>query len=293
MPDKGRRGFVALLLCFMVGLGLLDIVRRQTLLPPLASEADILAHSDVGRDVRIVRFAADPAILIFEFGSLAAQGRMFNRIAALVEKAGLPRDRVLDDRGLEAAIHATGATAETWYFGHDYSAAALGRFFDLAVRDAIALTVEERQLRGVIAAAGFFAPGFISSGARGAVISLPAASAQFDAATRATILRHELSHGAYFTDPAYAIHVARFWTTVLTEDERAAFVSFLAGEEYDPDDIDMIMNETQAYLVHTADPRFFTAAGVGLTDAAIARLRGAFFEAMPDGWLRAASMPGD
>ena len=80
------------------------------------------------------RFAANPRILVLDFASLREQGMMLNRVAALVEKAGLPHDRVLTDSELDQAIHAQGDTVETFYYGHDYSAAALVRFFALADR---------------------------------------------------------------------------------------------------------------------------------------------------------------
>ena len=76
------------------------------------------------------RFADNPAILVLDFASLHEQGKMLNRVAAFVEKARLPHDRVLTDSELDAAIQAKGDTVETFYFGHDYAAASLARFFD-------------------------------------------------------------------------------------------------------------------------------------------------------------------
>jgi hypothetical protein len=81
------------------------------------------------------------------FPSLAAQGATLNRAAALVEKAGLPRDRLLDGVELAAAIARSGDTPETWYLGHDYRSADLARFFALAERDRVALTEAELWLR--------------------------------------------------------------------------------------------------------------------------------------------------
>ena len=97
-----------------------------------ATEHQILDHIAVG--LTVFRFAANPRILVLDFASLHEQGLMLNRVAALVEKAGLPRDRVLTDAELTAAIAASGDTIDTYYYGHDYSAAALARFFALADR---------------------------------------------------------------------------------------------------------------------------------------------------------------
>ena len=56
----------------------------------------------------VFRFADNPKILVLDFASLHEQGKMLNRVAAFVEKAGLPHDRVLTDAELDAAIHARG-----------------------------------------------------------------------------------------------------------------------------------------------------------------------------------------
>ena len=94
------------------------------------------------------RFAADPRIVVLDFPTLRQQGAMLNRVASLIEKAGLPRDRVLNDAELDAAIRAGGDTLETYYYGHDYPAAALVRFFALADAAHVALDPEEQRLRG-------------------------------------------------------------------------------------------------------------------------------------------------
>ena len=107
-----------------------------------------------------------------------------------------------------------------------------------------------------------------------------------DAAARATILRHELSHGFYFTDPAYADFVHRFWSEDMTADDRAQFVALLTRSGYDPALEDLMINETQAYLMYTPDPRFFNPREVGLPDSRVGALRQQFLAEMPPGWLR-------
>jgi hypothetical protein len=103
---------------------------------------------------------------------------------------------------------------------------------------------------------------------------------------RATILHHELSHGAYFTDPAYAAYARDFWLNVLTEAQRAGFRRFLGSEGYDETNEDLMLNEAQAYLVHTPDPRYFRPVYAGLSDAEAARLRRIFLAGMPVDWLK-------
>jgi hypothetical protein len=248
-----------------------------------ADEAAILA--DPAEHLSLFRFAGDPRIVVLDFPALTPQGRMFNRVAALTEKAGLPRDRVLSDDELEAAIRAAGDTAATFYYGHDYPAAALVRFFALADRDHVALDADEERLRGLLRQLGWF-----DANADGALISLSREGADPDitASARAAILHHELSHGAFFVDPAYAEYTRNFWRTALTAAEREAVTRFLAGEDYDSADDTLMVNEMQAYTMFTDDPHFFLPANFGMSAARRAALRAVFRRDLPVDWLRVA-----
>lgn len=261
----------------------------------LADAAAILAHQAAA--LTVFRLADNPRILVLDFPSLAEQGRMLNRIAALVEKAGLPRDRVLTDAELAAAIAERGETAETFYFGHNYKAADLARFFALAARDRVELNEAERWLARLLADTALAPPGpdgLPRPQAETAVISLAAAEppgrsvagrVAIDASVRAVILRHELSHGEFFTNPAYARHVAHWWRERLSEAERALFRRFLAASGYDPEVEEVMMNEAMAYLMHTPDPRFFGAEALGVTPAALEDMRRRFRDGLPETWL--------
>uniref|UniRef100_UPI001F32CAA8 hypothetical protein n=1 Tax=Falsiroseomonas oryziterrae TaxID=2911368 RepID=UPI001F32CAA8 len=249
----------------------------------LATEADILAaHSS---DLAVRRLAPNPAVLVLDFPTLAEQGRMLNRVAALVEKAGLPRDRVLDDAALAAAIRAGGTTPETFYYGHNYRASDLLRFFQLADRDGVRLNADEERLRGLLRDIGW-----LSLGAHGAVVSIPHAGVEpwLDMRARAAMLRHELSHGEFFTNPVFEATVWRFWREMLTESERTRFRAALAAESYDPTLEEVMANEAQAFLFNTPDERFFNPATIGMPPERVAALRAAFIAAMPSGWLRDA-----
>lgn len=250
-----------------------------------ASEAEIAAHDP--ERLTVFRFAPNPRILVLDFPDLAEQGRMLNRVAALIEKAGLPRDRVLPDAELDAAIRASGSDPATYYYGHDYSAAELVRFFALADRDKVTLTAEEERLRRLLHQEGW------TNGSPGALISIPRAGSDplVDRAARATILHHELSHGEYFTSPAYAAYATAFWRTEMRPEDRAAFRRYLAGDGYDDSDEDLMINEGQAYLMHTRDPRFFNPAVLGLAPGRLAALQAAFLLGMPPGWLRDCTAP--
>lgn len=250
---------------------------------PLATEAEILRNT--APDLVIRHLAENPAVLVLDFPSLAEQARMLNRVAALIEKAGLPRDRVLDDAALDAAVRAGGTTAETFYYGHNYRAADMARFFALADRDGVRLNAEEERLRAVLRDLGW-----LRLDAAGALVSVPHAGVEpwLDMRARAAMLRHELSHGEFFTVPDYAAHVWRFWREMLTETERGRFRAILGAASYDPTLEDVMANEAHAFLFHTADDRFFSPAAAGFTPERVAALRAAFIAGMPRGWLRDA-----
>lgn len=252
--------------------------------PRLAVEVRSLAALEALTDpvTRFSRLAENRDILVITFASLAAQGEAMNRIAALIEKAGQPRDRVLNDFELASA---TAPSPETYYLGHDYAADALRRFFALAGRDAIRLNPAEQELRRLLAQEGLLA-----TGATGALVTAAAPGPEMDAAARRAVLWHEMAHGEYFTRPAYADWTRRFWREKLTEAERDAFRAFLKKLDYDPADEELMANETQAFLMHTPDPRFFSPALVGLPVETVSRLQAIFRAGMPDGWLKGGAL---
>ncbi len=248
---------------------------RLATLPPLLDEAAILAHRAEGP--RLLRLSTNPAVFVIDFPTLEWQGAALNRVAALVEKAGLPRDRVLSPEEMAAAIARAGDTAATYYFGHNYTGAVLARFFRLAARDGVALSPQEAWVEAQLR----LARGLVPEGQEIAILTVAAPGGRMDAAWRATVLRHELGHGLFATNPAYADHVRRVWRERFTEAERAAFRAFLAREEYDTANEEMVVDEAQAYLLHTPDPRFFSPAHVGMDEAGVERLRALLREGAP------------
>jgi len=258
--------------------------------PPAAVPAFIIRTADRRQiladdpeHLTVFRFAPNPRIVVLDFPSLRMQGLMLDRVAALIEKAGMPRNRVVTRAELLAAIHAHGDTISTYYYGHDYSAADLVRFFTLAQADHITLNPEEQRLRALMSQLGWFAPG-VQAG----LITLPrrGANAYVTQEARSVILSHELSHGEFFSDPAYAAYVRHFWAHDLTASERAGMRRFLGKEEYDTTDRELMLNEMQAYVMFTRDPVFFRAADIGISHARRAALQRAFLAGMPPSWLK-------
>ena len=265
--------------------------RRPEFLIRDATERAIL-HNATAPGVTVFRFAHAARVLVLDFATMQQQGLMLDRVAALIEKSGTPRDRVLSEPELLAAIRNDGATIATYYYGHDYSAASLRRFFALADAAKIALGADEETLRRLLTQEGWFAPGI-----RRGLISIPAVGAHPDItlAARYAILHHELSHGIFFSDPDYARFVRHFWHTTLTAGERASVRRFLGSEGYDTTNEELMYNEMQAYLMFTSDPQFFRPDQVGMTAEHLARRQAIFLHGMPGGWLHdalAASLSG-
>ena len=236
-----------------------------------------------GPSLSVFRFAPNPRVIVLVFASLREQGHMLNRAAAFVEKAGQPHDRVLNDAELDAAVRAGGDTVETFYYGHDYGASGLARFFALADRDGIQLLREEEALRRLIQQEKWFEPNV-----NGGLISIPqvGADSNITSQARAAILHHELSHGEYFTNPAYTAFTRRFWTQTLTAAERERIRRFLRALGYEPSIEHVMENEAQAYLMFTDSAEFFTPEMIGMTKPRLAELRATFHRTMPAGWLR-------
>ncbi len=242
---------------------------------PFASEAELLAATPE-RSV-MLRLRENPAVFVLLFPTLDEQGRALNRIAALIEKAGQPRDRLLTDRELALAIEKTGETPATWYLGHDYQGSDLARFFALAERDGIPLNPAETWVRERFLEARALVP----HGSEVALISTANSDQRFDPAMRAAILRHEISHGNFFTLPAVRAHVLKVWRDRFRERDRQAIRAFLEREGYDVTNELLMANEAMAYLLFTPDARFFSARLLGVTEAEVTRLRALMRDGLP------------
>jgi hypothetical protein len=249
----------------------------------VASVAEIDARR--GTAPALFRLVTDPAVLVLDFPNLHTQALMLNRVAALIEKADMPRDRIETEAALDAHIRATGDDPDHYYYGHDYRAADLARFFHLAETQAMPLNPSEAWLGRRLQQEGW-----LRDGATGALISIPGLSAGIDAASRTAILRHELSHAVYFTDPSYVALTHHLWADQLTDTERSAIRRFLGNDGYDTQDEDLMANEGQAYLIHTRDPRYFTPDMIGMSPARAAALRAGFIAAIPQPWLRDSAL---
>lgn len=240
------------------------------------------------------RLRENPRILVIDFPDLEEQGRMMNRIAALIEKSGAPRDRILSDAELAAYIQAAGGSTATFYFAHDYAAPSLARFYSMAESEGETLNRQETDLLALLLETGVLrraSDGYLADDPELALISIVQSQAGVDAALRETMLRHEVSHGEFFTNAAYRSHCERFWREELSEEERSKFRRFLASSDYDPDNETLMINETQAYLMHTPDPRVFSAARLGVSKDELVDLQRRFMTPQPPTPLLGGARP--
>lgn len=257
------------------------VLAKPAALIESASLEQLLATHGQPADWRVARLLGNEAVLVIEFPNLREQGLAFNRAAAFIEKKHSSRDHVLNDTELAALLTRAGDTVETFYYGHDYTGPQLKQYFERAQAQGIALNAQEQRLHGVLLAAALWQ----RSGHQQAVISFSAQQADdpatpadegVDALRRESTLRHELSHGEFFTRPAYQKRSWRFWRDDLSKAERAMFRRMLAGMDYDPDNEELMANETQAILMHTPDTRAFDAGNLGVTPAQLQELRARF-----------------
>jgi hypothetical protein len=200
----------------------------------------------------------DAPILIFDTANYRVQAALFRRLAFFAEKR-VSRGQVWTDVQL--------ANRRGWN-AHDYAAGDLAEFFSAAARESIALTDEELTLRALLEGHGIIAPG---GGAwrvgAGAVLSI---SRESGAWLRRLLLNHELLHGLYFTNPAFAAEVTSTWSEQAADVQ--SFWRLLFGFiGYDVQHSPLVTNEFQAYLLQQA-----RADMVGFVDLWLGRLGRAY-----------------
>lgn len=225
----------------------------------------------------LVRLTDNPRVFVADFPTLTAQAAALNRVAALIEKAHAPRDRVLTEAEFGRLIAEGGQPAEQYYLGHNYRGEDLARFFALVTRQGLARRPEEARVEAWLAEMRRQVPD-----GEVALITIPRADGIVDMASREAILRHEIAHGFYFVDPLFAGYVRRTWSERFPPAVREAFRRFLADEGYDTTNEDLVINESMAYVLFTPDPRFFAPRMVGLEADAVEALRALLRPGVPE-----------
>lgn len=258
-----------------------DVIAATDFESVLATKSDrLLVHRYASRG---------QPIFIFDFPSLGQQGRMFNRVGALTERLWQGNARVLDDQELAAFIRSLGKTEYTFAYGNDFLVSELVVFFNLAEQRGVMLNEEETRLKAFLLEQGLMREryGFLQAQYPNAVIlSIPQERAgggepPVNALARRTILAHELAHAEYYANPEYRAWCRSFWFERMSERQREKFRAFLAASGYDRSNEELMLNEAQAYLSFTPDPRAFSALRVGMTEQEVERLREMFRAGAP------------
>ena len=241
--------------------------------------------------VSMFEYGGRSLILIVDFPDLAEQGQMFNRVVALIERIGAPRSRVMNNEELAQFIRSVGKSESTFAYGNDFLVSELVVFFNLADMGGVQLNAQEIALRKkltdyrlIVERNGFYQ----AFKPQAVILSIPQESTgktsgpNVTILARKTILMHEISHAEYYTNPLYANYCRYFWRNVMTEDQRSAFRKFLSRSSYNPDNEEMMINESQAYLLYTPDPGAFNAQLVGIKEKELEALRIRFFSGFPE-----------
>lgn len=267
--------------------------RDQRSLHP-ASFDDIVG--DNHRETRLLQLSENPLIHVLDYENLRVQGLAMNRIAAFIEWQEAPKDRVLNDDALAALIGRAAEHPDTLYFGHDYRASDLARFFNASVRLGVVLNEHEKALQNMLIRHGLIRRNRSQMTAvppERVLISITKEqeddpqTARNEAVTkhmRRIILSHELSHGEFFTHAEYARYCEDFWRLRLSAPQRAAFIHFLAtAQHYDRGNEHLLINEFQAYIAYSGTDGLFFGYDVveGIDKSEMACLRQRFLAGSP------------
>lgn len=247
----------------------------------------LAAKSD---ELNVWQYSLNTDIYIFDFPNLTQQGRAFNRITQLTEQFNEPYKRVLTDQEMEGYLNSIRRTQANMAFGNDVLVSELVLFFNLAENDKVELNPEELMLRNFAISQGLIKVWrkFYQAVQPNVVfLSIPqiqekrAGEPRVNELARRTVFTHEISHGEYYTNPHYAKYCTHFWYNVLNDAQRNVFKVFLSKYNYSLNEEELLINETQAYLLFTPDPSSFSAEKLGITNEELEGMRKAFRKGMP------------
>jgi hypothetical protein len=260
-------------------------------LEPIVRSADFNTILNTQLDeITVWQYSANNDIYVFDFPSLSQQGRAFNRITQLTEQFNEPYKRVLTAREMEAYLKSIRRTQANMAFGNDVLVSELVLFLNLAQNDKIELTLEEAMVRNFAISQGLikvWRKFYQANEPNVVILSIPqiqeknADEPRVTELARRTVFSHEIAHGEYYTNPYYAKYCVNFWNSVLTDAQRNSFMRFLSNYNYSINAGELLVNETQAYLMFTPDKSSFSAAKLGVTDEELESMRAAFRRGMP------------
>lgn len=236
------------------------------------------------------RLTENPEVMVLDFPSMAQQGRTFNRITQLIEQFSEPYKRVLTMDELQKYFEAIRRNDANFAYGHDVLVSELVLFYNLVDRDKVELFPEELALRDFLIEQNLVR---IWRGIYQAVkpdqvlVSVPQTRERAEGEPRITplarraIMLHELAHGEYYTNVYYARYCRKYWSDILTDNQRDIFSRFLSKYNYNVNRQELLVNEMQAYLMFTPDPQSFSAEKLGITETELHLMRKSFRDGRP------------
>ena len=239
--------------------------------------------------------------LILDFPNTREQSKMFARLILFIERAGASKTRVMTVPEVQKWLTQNSLQFDTLTVGNNMRTSELARFFNSARFQGEPITVDEQRLydwlvqwqllREEDAGVSVVDPERI-------LVSVPQVSSvpgcagcTVNAAQRAAILQHELSHARFATDTVYQNYSLWFWSNAMSLVSRDKFTRFLRSRGYDTSIRELSANEMQAFLMNTPDPAMFSATDIGVTDAELADLRRRFQEGIAPKPRAAADRP--
>jgi hypothetical protein len=188
------------------------------------------------RNYEVFGWESFPSILIFDTADYAVQDRIFKRLAFFVEKAGY-RGRLVRDEEI--------ADQHGWN-AHDYRAADLARFFELARIQDFPLLEEERELEAILLDRGIVRRegGGIVAG-EGGIISISRESPDY---LRSLFMVHEAYHGIFFIDEDFRNFSRSRWDG-LSRTAKRFILSYFDYQHYDISDQYLVLNEFMAHVL--------------------------------------------
>lgn len=253
---------------------------------PQHAVAELLESASTGP--RALRLAAPSGVVLLQFADLREQARTMGRIVLFIEKVGAPRHRVMNVPEVLQWLRARGTRLELITLGNNLGAEELARFFNTARLQGEPLTEQERELLRELVAWGLLheqGAAWVPGTAAHTLLTVPLASqvsgceaCEVSPQSRRAILEHELGHGEFAASAAVQHHARWFWFNVLSPVARSQWQRFLTQRGYDTSQLQIVLGEMHAYLVHTHDPRLFRAEDLDLAPAALEAQRARYRE---------------
>jgi hypothetical protein len=204
-------------------------------------------------ETKVFQLADNSLVFLIDFADLAVQGEALNRIALFVESRDR-KDTVLTGSELAEYFASKGEKPEQFLHGHDYQAGDLARFFNAMEQKKVPLNPRETYVLTVLVENNIIrkeGSAYIPVPPYKVILSIPqskeGSEIHLSQDLRRSVLRHEASHGEYFTNDEYRSYCRAFWNNLKTREQQICHDE-LGKLGYDPDNEDLLINELQAFL---------------------------------------------